>query len=41
MMAIVKYSAYKDMDPKDHFYGFGEKTGFLNKRGAKNGNVEH
>lgn len=30
-----KIFCYKDMDPKDHFYGFGEKTGFLNKRGQK------
>lgn len=24
---------YKQMDKADHFYGFGEKTGFLDKRG--------
>lgn len=26
---------YKSMDDSDHFYGFGEKTGFLDKRGEK------
>ena len=26
---------YKEMEEQDHFYGFGEKTGFLNKRGEK------
>ncbi|MBT2688999.1 glycoside hydrolase family 31 protein [Bacillus sp. ISL-47] len=26
---------FKEMDERDHFYGFGEKTGFLNKRGEK------
>ncbi|MDE8565206.1 glycoside hydrolase family 31 protein [Anoxybacillus rupiensis] len=26
---------YKGMDQADHFYGLGEKTGFLNKRGEK------
>ncbi len=26
---------YKEMDHEDHFYGFGEKSGFLNKRGEK------
>jgi alpha-glucosidase len=26
---------YKEMHEKDHFYGFGEKSGFLNKRGEK------
>ncbi|MED4354650.1 glycoside hydrolase family 31 protein [Schinkia azotoformans] len=26
---------FKDMDADDHFYGFGEKTGFLDKRGEK------
>ncbi|MFV9511590.1 glycoside hydrolase family 31 protein [Tepidibacillus sp. LV47] len=26
---------YKEMGEKDHFYGFGEKTGFLDKRGEK------
>lgn len=26
---------YKNMDSNDHFYGFGEKTGFLDKRGEK------
>lgn len=26
---------YKRMDEADHFYGFGEKTGFLDKRGEK------
>lgn len=26
---------YKEMETADHFYGFGEKTGFLNKRGEK------
>ena len=26
---------YKDMKDDDHFYGFGEKTGFLDKRGEK------
>ncbi|MCT8137875.1 DUF4968 domain-containing protein [Anaerobacillus sp. CMMVII] len=26
---------FKKMDEYDHFYGFGEKTGFLNKRGEK------
>lgn len=26
---------YKEMDEKDCFYGFGEKTGFINKRGEK------
>lgn len=26
---------FKDMDRDDHFYGFGEKTGFLDKRGEK------
>jgi alpha-glucosidase len=26
---------FKEMDPEDHFYGFGEKTGFLDKRGEK------
>ncbi|PKR85448.1 glycoside hydrolase family 31 protein [Heyndrickxia camelliae] len=26
---------YKDMHEKDHFYGFGEKTSFLDKRGEK------
>ncbi|UQD51381.1 alpha-glucosidase [Bacillus methanolicus] len=26
---------YKEMEPEDHFYGFGEKTGFLDKRGEK------
>ncbi len=26
---------FKDMDVDDHFYGFGEKTGFLDKRGEK------
>lgn len=26
---------FKDMDEEDHFYGFGEKTGFLDKRGEK------
>lgn len=25
----------KKMEPEDHFYGFGEKTGFLEKRGEK------
>ena len=27
--------AYKRMNKEDHFYGFGEKTGFLDKRGEK------
>lgn len=26
---------FKEMDPEDHFYGFGEKTGYLDKRGEK------
>ncbi|WP_102029228.1 glycoside hydrolase family 31 protein [Salirhabdus sp. Marseille-P4669] len=26
---------YKKMDKDDHFYGFGEKTGFLDKRGER------
>ncbi len=26
---------YKEMDREDHFYGFGEKTSFLDKRGEK------
>ncbi|MCH1626149.1 glycoside hydrolase family 31 protein [Ferdinandcohnia quinoae] len=26
---------YKEMDEADHFYGFGEKSGFLDKRGEK------
>lgn len=26
---------FKQMHPKEKFYGFGEKTGFLNKRGEK------
>ncbi|ADU32029.1 glycoside hydrolase family 31 protein [Evansella cellulosilytica] len=26
---------YKQMDAEDHFYGFGEKTSFLDKRGEK------
>ncbi len=26
---------YKEMDKDDHFYGFGEKTSFLDKRGEK------
>ncbi|MBO8156242.1 MAG: DUF4968 domain-containing protein [Bacillaceae bacterium] len=26
---------FKEMTPDDHFYGFGEKTGFLDKRGEK------
>jgi alpha-glucosidase len=26
---------YKRMDENDHFYGFGEKTGFLDKKGEK------
>ena len=26
---------YKDIDKSDHFYGLGEKTGFLDKRGEK------
>lgn len=26
---------FKDSDKADHFYGFGEKTGFLDKRGEK------
>ena len=26
---------YKEMDKNDHFYGFGEKTSFLDKRGEK------
>ncbi|KKI92695.1 alpha-glucosidase [Bacillus sp. SA1-12] len=26
---------YKDMEKDDHFYGFGEKTSFLDKRGEK------
>jgi alpha-glucosidase len=26
---------YKNMEPTDHFYGFGEKTGFLDKRGER------
>lgn len=26
---------FKEMDADDHFYGFGEKTGFLDKRGEK------
>jgi alpha-glucosidase len=26
---------YKDMEETDHFYGFGEKTSFLDKRGEK------
>lgn len=26
---------HKTMEPEDHFYGFGEKTGFLEKRGEK------
>ncbi len=26
---------YKKMEANDHFYGFGEKTGFLDKRGEK------
>ncbi|UCZ52016.1 glycoside hydrolase family 31 protein [Bacillus shivajii] len=26
---------FKDMDKNDHFYGFGEKTGFLDKKGDK------
>ncbi|RSK26400.1 DUF4968 domain-containing protein [Bacillus sp. HMF5848] len=26
---------YKEMTEQDHFYGFGEKTGFLDKRGDK------
>ncbi|MHC0036976.1 glycoside hydrolase family 31 protein [Pseudoneobacillus sp. C159] len=26
---------YKELDKNDHFYGFGEKTGFLDKRGEK------
>ncbi|MFT9487639.1 MAG: glycoside hydrolase family 31 protein [Tepidibacillus sp.] len=26
---------FKEMDPEDHFYGFGEKAGFLDKRGEK------
>lgn len=26
---------YKNMEDNDHFYGFGEKTGFLDKRGEK------
>ncbi|MCU9612464.1 glycoside hydrolase family 31 protein [Caldibacillus lycopersici] len=26
---------YQTMEANDHFYGFGEKTGFLNKRGEK------
>ncbi len=26
---------YKEMDQDDHFYGFGEKTSFLDKRGEK------
>ncbi|MGC4375347.1 glycoside hydrolase family 31 protein [Fictibacillus sp. Mic-4] len=26
---------YKEMDKDDNYYGFGEKTGFLNKRGEK------
>ncbi|WP_102347550.1 glycoside hydrolase family 31 protein [Bacillus sp. Marseille-P3661] len=26
---------FKEMLEQDHFYGFGEKTGFLNKRGEK------
>lgn len=26
---------FKHMDADDHFYGFGEKTGFLDKRGEK------
>ncbi|GAA0314555.1 glycoside hydrolase family 31 protein [Bacillus carboniphilus] len=26
---------YKEMEENDHFYGFGEKTGFLDKRGEK------
>ncbi|RSK46911.1 glycoside hydrolase family 31 protein [Bacillus canaveralius] len=26
---------FKEMDVADHFYGFGEKTGFLDKRGEK------
>jgi alpha-glucosidase len=26
---------YKEMDEHDHFYGLGEKTGFLDKRGDK------
>ncbi|NSL51956.1 glycoside hydrolase family 31 protein [Calidifontibacillus erzurumensis] len=26
---------FKQMDEDDHFYGFGEKTGFLEKRGEK------
>jgi len=28
-----KVLCYKEMEKKDHFYGFGEKTGFLDKRG--------
>ncbi|MBU8908378.1 DUF4968 domain-containing protein [Desertibacillus haloalkaliphilus] len=30
-----KVICYKDMDKADHFYGFGEKPGFLEKRGEK------
>jgi len=26
---------YKDMEKNDHFYGFGQKTGYLDKRGEK------
>ncbi|MGY3716214.1 glycoside hydrolase family 31 protein [Sutcliffiella cohnii] len=26
---------FKEMDTRDNFYGFGEKTGYLNKRGEK------
>jgi alpha-glucosidase len=26
---------FKQMDPNDHYYGFGEKTSFLDKRGEK------
>lgn len=30
-----KVTCYKDIDPKDHYYGFGEKTGHLDKKGTK------
>lgn len=30
-----KVISYKKMDEADYFYGFGEKTGFLNKRGER------
>lgn len=28
-------TVFKEMDENDHFYGFGEKSGFLDKRGEK------